>query len=247
MQLMTNAVQLLMAMGIFLPREFKDWEATANKTYASFKVFVHGAYARRLFAIQLQTTGQHGYVANHNNNMFRVLEDGALGTDDDASITTSTNQTAANVTTGSTLGNTYEATLPPNNPSPSPQQEYAAAAVAINQLTANQMEMWSHIQNMLLHNSAPPTHVANPVVYNPRNAARHQAPYQALPIHLLTVPAPYQVGSFNQEQGGRAMGGCTRRCPRRTERSPISFGAAGRGANQAVFVHGEVVRPPQDQ
>jgi hypothetical protein len=41
MQLMTKAVQLLMSSGIFPPREFKDWEATANKTYTSLKVFVH--------------------------------------------------------------------------------------------------------------------------------------------------------------------------------------------------------------
>jgi hypothetical protein len=143
MQLMTNAVQLLMSLGTFPPREFEDWETTANKTYASLKVFVHGAYARHLVAIQLRTTGQQGYVTNHNNNMFRVLEDGASATNDDAFVTTITNQTAANVTMGSTLGNTYEASLAPTNPSLSPQQEYAAAAATINQLTANQTEMWS--------------------------------------------------------------------------------------------------------
>jgi hypothetical protein len=106
MQLMTNAVQLLMSLGIFPPREFEDWEATANKTYASLKVFVHGAYARRLVAVQLHTTGQQGYVADHNNNMFRVLEDSVSVTNDNASIATNTNQTAANVTMGSTLGDT---------------------------------------------------------------------------------------------------------------------------------------------
>ncbi len=46
MQLMTNAVQLLMASGIFLMRKFEDWEAIPNKMYNSFKLFVHGAYAR---------------------------------------------------------------------------------------------------------------------------------------------------------------------------------------------------------
>ncbi len=45
MQLMTNTVQLLMTSGIFLMREFEDWEATTNKTYNSLKLFVHGAYA----------------------------------------------------------------------------------------------------------------------------------------------------------------------------------------------------------
>jgi hypothetical protein len=120
MQLMTNAVQLLMALGIFLPREFEDWEATANKMYASLKVFVHGSYARRLVAIQLRTTGQQGYAANHNNNMFCVLEDGGSVTEYNASVATITNQTAAKDTMGSTLGNTYKASFSPTNPSPSP-------------------------------------------------------------------------------------------------------------------------------
>ncbi len=74
MQLMINAVQLSMSLGIFPPREFEDWEATANKTYASLKVFVYGAYDQCLVALKLHTTGQQGYVANHNNNMFRVLK-----------------------------------------------------------------------------------------------------------------------------------------------------------------------------
>ncbi len=245
MQLMTNAVQLLMSLGIFPPREFEDWKATANKTYASLKVFAHGAYAWCLVAVLLRTTGQQGYVANHNNNMFCVLEDGASVTKDDASVAIITNQTAANVTMDSTLGNTYKASLAPTNPSLSPQQEYAAAATAINQLTANQTEMWSHIQNMLLRDSAPPTHVANPVVYNPRNAEGHQAPYQAPPIHLLTILASYQVGSFNQGRGKHVTGGRTSHRPRRVGRSPNPFGAAGQGANQALFVHGGVVRPLQ--
>jgi hypothetical protein len=102
-QLMTNAVQLLMALGIFPATEFEDWEVTPNKTYASLKVFVHGTYVRGLIAVELRTTGQHGYVANPNNNMFQVLEDGASITDDNTSIT---HQTAANATTGSTLDNT---------------------------------------------------------------------------------------------------------------------------------------------
>jgi hypothetical protein len=144
-QLMTNAVQLLMASGIFSMREFKDWEATPNKTYISLKIFFHGAYARQLVAVQLCTTGQQGYVANqHNHNMCNMLEDGALVTDDNGSITTITQQTADNVTTGSTLSNTYAALMPTANSSPSPN-DYAAAASAINLLSANQTAMWLHM------------------------------------------------------------------------------------------------------
>jgi hypothetical protein len=239
MQLMTNAIQLLMASGIFPVQEFKDCEATANKMYGSLKVFAHCAYARRLVAVQLRTTGQHGYVANHNNNMFQMLEEGASVTDDDASVVTITDHTAANATTDSTLGNIYAVSLAPANPSPSPQ-EYVAAAAAIKQLSANQTGMWPHMQNLSLCNSAPPTHVANLVLYNPpRTAAAFQAPYQAPPIHSLTVPAPYQVGSFNH---GRGMGGRTCHHPGRAGCSLNPFGHnAGRGAG-TVFVPGGVVQ-----
>jgi hypothetical protein len=168
MQLMTNTVQLLMASGIFPMSKFEDWEATSNQRYKSLKLFVHGVYMHQLVTIQLHTMGQQGYVANqHNHNMYSLLEDGALVTDDNGSVTTITQQNAANVTTESTLGNTYAALVPTANPSPSPNN-YAAAADAINQLSTNQTAMWLHMQNLLLHNNALPTHVANPaVVYNP--------------------------------------------------------------------------------
>jgi hypothetical protein len=83
---------------------------------------------------------------------------------------------AANVTIGSTLGNMYAALLPTAHPFLS-QNDYAAMATAIKQLSANQTAMWL-MQNLSLHNSAPPTHVANPaVLYNPnRSTAAYQQP-----------------------------------------------------------------------
>ncbi len=105
----------------------------------------------------------------HNHNMYNVLEDGALVTDNNGSATTITQQTAANITTCSTLGNMYEALTA--NLSPSPNKCSAAVAM-INQLSANQMAIWLHMQNLSLHDSALPTHVANPaVVYNPPHIA----------------------------------------------------------------------------
>ncbi len=250
MQLMINAVQLLMVSGIFLMREFEDWEAIPNKMYNSLKLFVHGVYVHQLVAIQLRTTGQQGYVANqHNHNMYNVLEDGTLVTDDDGSVATITQQTAANITTGSTLGNTYAASLPTANPSPSPN-ECAAVAAAINQLSTNQTAMWSHMQNLLLHNSAPPTHVANPaVVYNPPHTVaayqQHQvpAPVYAPAIQALNIPAPFHSGCFSQGRGGHGNGGHTQRGTGRGGRGPNPFGNVGRGAG-TVFVPGGVVRPP---
>ncbi len=138
---MANAVQLLMAFGIFPMREFEDWETMPNKTYNFLKLFVHGAYACQLVAVQFCNTEQQGYVVNqHNQNMYNVLEDGASVTDKDGSVATITQQTAANVTTGSTLGNTNAAAMPTANSSPSPNK-YAAVAAAINQLSTNQMAM----------------------------------------------------------------------------------------------------------
>ncbi len=82
MQLMTNAIWLLMAWGIFPIREFEDWETMPNKMYTSLKLFVHGAYAHQLVAIQLRTTRQQGYVANqHHHNMYNLLENRASVTD----------------------------------------------------------------------------------------------------------------------------------------------------------------------
>jgi hypothetical protein len=108
--------------------------------------------------------GQQDYVANqHNHNMYNVLEDGALVTDNNGSVATITQQTAANITTGSTLGNTYAASTA--NPRMSPNK-YTATAAVINQLSVNQMAMWLHMQNLSLHDSALPMHVTTPAVVN---------------------------------------------------------------------------------
>jgi hypothetical protein len=204
-QLMTNTIQLLMMSGIFPIREFEGWKATPKKLYNSLKLFVHVAHAHPLVAIQLCTTGQQGYVANQqNHSMYNLLEDGASNTNNNVSVATSTQQMAANVTTGSTLGGTYAASLAPTNPSPLPQA-YAAVATAINQLSANQTALWAHMQNMSLRNVAPPTHVANQaIVYNPTCTAGAyvlpgvQAPTQAPPIHAVTIPSPFHGGGFSQ-------------------------------------------------
>jgi hypothetical protein len=114
-----------------------------------------------------------------------------------------TQQTAANVTAGSTLGSTYAARLAPTNPSPSPK-DYAAGAMAINQLLANQTAMWVHMQNMSLCNVALPMHVENlAMVYSLTCTAaayvlpQVQNPTQAPPIHAITIPTPFHRGGFS--------------------------------------------------
>jgi hypothetical protein len=151
MQLMTNAVQVLMAPCIFPTREFKEWEAAAIKLYMILKIFIHAAYARCLVAMQIRTSGQQGYAPAHN--MYNVLVD-ATSDIDDNNMVTLVMQTAAAATMGSTLGSTYAA--------PTAESEYTAG---INQLSANQTQIRNQMEALSL---GSPIHVAAPV----------QAPFQ---------------------------------------------------------------------
>jgi hypothetical protein len=135
-QIISNAVRLLMALGIFPLKEFDTWEAMSIKTYPILKAFVHEAYTRRLTLIQLQNTaGQQGYV--RNNNMYNMFEKEADKVADDNTTIT---QTAAVATTGSTLGATYAAGTTSN--------VSAEVTPAINQLSANQMAMMNRMAAM---------------------------------------------------------------------------------------------------
>jgi hypothetical protein len=71
--------------------------------------------------------GQQGYVPQ---NMYHVLDVG----NDTSNANTMVTQTAAAITTGSTLGNTYQATaIPPE------------LTAAINTIAANQHSLYQHI------------------------------------------------------------------------------------------------------
>ncbi len=73
-QLVNNMMHLLLKSGIFSTREFKSWDAIPNKTWPVLKTFVHGAYARKLVALNIRNmTGQQGYVPQ---NMYHVLDRG---------------------------------------------------------------------------------------------------------------------------------------------------------------------------
>ncbi len=127
MQLMTNAVQILMALCIFPSCEFEDWEATAIKTYVIFKAFVHAAYAHRLTALQICTSGEYGYAPTQN--MYNVFE--MSDTNDEATVTSIVPSTAS-VATGSTFAS-RSASAP------------SEVAAAINQLSANQTAIWNQM------------------------------------------------------------------------------------------------------
>jgi hypothetical protein len=153
-QIISNAVRLLMALGIFPLKDFNMWEALPIKTYPILKTFVHEAYTRRLTSIQLRNTaGQQGYVQNPNNIMYNVFGEGDdKVTDNDTTIT----QTAMAATMGSTLGGamntaTSKATIP------------SEVSAAINQLAANQTAMMNQMAAMQF---SPPTPDATPAKDN---------------------------------------------------------------------------------
>jgi hypothetical protein len=103
-QLVNNTMHLFLKSGIFPTREFKQWDAVQNKTWPVLKAFIHGAYARKLVAASIRTTmDQQGYVPQ---NMYNILNK-----HDDSSTDTTVTHTAGAATMGSTLSNTYQASI----------------------------------------------------------------------------------------------------------------------------------------
>jgi hypothetical protein len=132
-----------MQLGISHLNEFNTWDAITPKTYLALKSFIHEAYTCRLPALQLRnTTGQQGYVPNNNQNMYNVLDEGYNTKGTVATQTAPITQTAA-MTTGSTLGKIYGATIP------------SEISNAINQLKANQTTIMTQMTAMSFN---PPPH-----------------------------------------------------------------------------------------
>ena len=126
-QLVNNTMPLLLKSGVFPTREFEQWGAVQNKTWPVLKTFIHGAYVRKLIVANIRTTtGQQGYVPQ---NMYHVLDER-----DNSSADTMMTHTAAAATTGSTLGNTYQASIAP-----------AELTAAINTITENQQSLYQQI------------------------------------------------------------------------------------------------------
>ncbi len=174
---------------IFPTREFENWDAVQDKTWPVLKLFVNGAYARKLIASNIRNMmGQQGYAPNQN--MYHVLKEG----DDTSNADRTVTQMAATVTMGITLGNTYQAfVIPPE------------LTAAINTIMANQQSLYNHIAPLLQQMAAlssqaqPPTQARQPV-------------FQAPPIQHLAIPSPpayagYQGGYQQGYQQGRG-GGC---------------------------------------
>jgi hypothetical protein len=104
MQVINNAVCLMMQASIFPLKKFDNWEAVTPKTYPALKTFMVAAYTRCVLAQQLcNTAGQQGYVPT-SHNMYNVFADKE---DTDTTATAMTNIAA--VMTGSTITGTIPA------------------------------------------------------------------------------------------------------------------------------------------
>ena len=157
---------LLLQAGIFRTREFEAWDAVVGKTWPVLKTFVQLAYQRRLVASGLcNTSGQQGYAANQN--AFQAFE-----SNDNSSVDTAVTNIAATAnTTGSTLGQTYQATTVPD--------EWAAA---IRTIADNQHALYQHIAPLSQQMAALSHH-------DTQRQATTQAAFPPPPINQLHVPA----------------------------------------------------------
>jgi hypothetical protein len=172
-------------------KEFKDWEITTNKSWTSLKSFVHGACQCCLVAVSLQnTSAQQGYASMQNT--YAMLANGG-NLDND---TTTGTQTAALVTMGSMLGNTYA----------TPAQEMAQVMTSpelvpvITSLAVNQQALLQHMAAMSFH--------AQPSLQACTFPAPDTTPFHVPPIQHLTIPGTthYNAGGFNHGQGGQSAG-----------------------------------------
>ena len=162
---------LLLQSGIFPTREFESWDAVVGKTWPILKTFVQQAYQRRLLAVGLRnTSGGQGYTANHN--AFRAFEG-----NDESSVESvgTTVPPATTATTGSTLGQTYQASTVPTE-----------LAAAIRTIADNQHALYQHI--------APLSQQMAALSYqDTHRQANNQVAQPPPPIQQLTVPA---IGAY---------------------------------------------------
>jgi hypothetical protein len=123
-QVINNAVCLLMQASIFPLKEFDNWEAITPKTYPALKTFTAAAYTRHILSQQLRNTAGHMGYAPQNQNMYDVFDNDNATTDTKGTTTTITNMAA--ITTGSTLTSNHATII------------LDSVTNAINQLSANQ-------------------------------------------------------------------------------------------------------------
>ncbi len=128
-QLVMNAVHLLLQSQIFPMKKFEDWERSVCKNWTNLKIFVQGAYAHHLKAVNpCSAAGQNGDVTQ--NNMFHIL-----GEDDDKFVDANlTGTTATHTAAAATMNSGITAPTAPMD-----------IVTAINTLLANQTTMFNQV------------------------------------------------------------------------------------------------------
>jgi hypothetical protein len=158
-QIINNAVRLLMQANIFPLKEFDDWDFITPKMYPALKIFIGGAYTRRILAQQLcNMAGQMGYTTM-NHNMYTTLGN---DDDDDTMATDTTITNVAALTTGAS------------------NTAHELVINAINQLNANQAALVQQMAPMLLTNhnhTLPPAQITVPVSPMQQLTIPMQVPY----------------------------------------------------------------------
>jgi hypothetical protein len=134
MQVINNAVHLLMQASIFLLKEFDNREAITPKIYPALKTFIAAAYTRHILGQQLHNTaGKQGYTPT-SHNMYKVFVN-----EDNTDTTATTTMNIVALATGSTI---TAAILD-------------SVANTINQLSANQTVLMNQMAAMLYANVPP--------------------------------------------------------------------------------------------
>jgi hypothetical protein len=224
-QVINNAVRLLMQASIFPMKEFDDWEVVTPKTYPALKTFIAAAYTHRILLQQLRNTaGQMGY-APQTHNMYAALDD-----NDDATTATGGTTTILNVaamTTGSTLMGAHTKAVP------------ESIANAINQLSANQTALMMQISQIAAMSLAQ------------RPQAPSFQPTHPPPIQQIAIPSiqPFSGAATGFQTRTTAGGGRGRRNRRegrggrgarcgggRNDHTPFATYQQGRGRGAGGFL-----------
>jgi hypothetical protein len=159
-----------------LPAEgVEDWEATTNKTWTPLKLFVCGAFQRRLVAVGIHSTlVLHGYALVNNN--YTMLANKFIDSDDDTIV----KHTAAGITAGSMLGNMYA------KPAPMTTMNNNLMLV-INSQAANQQALYQHIAPLLQHIMATMLFHAQPLLQVHVFPSPNTTLYYVPPIQQHTI------------------------------------------------------------
>jgi hypothetical protein len=189
-QVTSNVLCLLMALQIFIKREFDTWENMTVKTYPALKTFIHDAYSCRLNLMKLcNTLSSLGYTAPAHN-MYHVLD---MGKDDDNSandVTVATITVVAVAMTVSSLGQGMAASSVHPGLIAAVNQ---SISLAFNQVMQNQSILHNQIATMLV--TQPPL----------AQAPDHQYIAPPLPHVAFPMQQPFPA-NMQQQQYHKANG-----------------------------------------